>query len=133
MNEQINDTSSEVVETPRDAQAVFTDMLNAEESGNDKPEVVNDNVETEDDEEVEDNKVAPSPVMPSPSEVEDHRAASHIPYRNWCDHCQQRALGEKRGQHAKPEKTDVSVIGIDYFFITSGGLKTKTELSDGHS
>ena len=52
MNEQINDTSSEVVETPRDAQAVFTDMLNAEESGNDKPAVVNDEVETEDAEEV---------------------------------------------------------------------------------
>ena len=80
--------------------------------------------------EVEENKVAPSPVMPSPSEVEDHRAASHIPYRSWCDHCTQRALGEQRGKHVKPERTDVSVIGIDYFFLTSGGLKTETELSD---
>ena len=64
-NEQINDTSNEVVETPKDAEAVFTELLEAEES-NDKPEVTNEEqentqenaeeveVEAESEEEVED-------------------------------------------------------------------------------
>jgi len=52
MNEQINQESVDSVETPRTAEDVFTDMLVAEESGNDKPAVVNDEVETEDAEEV---------------------------------------------------------------------------------
>ena len=43
-NEQINDTSNEVVETPKDAEAVFTELLEAEES-NDKPEVTNEEQE----------------------------------------------------------------------------------------
>ena len=51
-NEQVNQESSDSVDTPRDAQTVFTEMLVAEESGNDKPAVVNDEVETEDAEEV---------------------------------------------------------------------------------
>jgi len=64
-NEQINDTSNEVVETPKDAEAVFTELLETEES-NDKPEVTNEEqentqenaeeveVEAESQEEVED-------------------------------------------------------------------------------
>ena len=52
MNEQVNQESSDSVDTPRDAQDVFAEMLVAEESGNDKPAVVNDEVETEDAEEV---------------------------------------------------------------------------------
>jgi hypothetical protein len=49
MEEQINDTSNEVVETQVDAVETFTNMLEAEES-NDKPEVTN---EQEDEEAVE--------------------------------------------------------------------------------
>ena len=41
MEEQINDTSNEVVETQVDAVETFTNMLEAEES-NDKPEVSNE-------------------------------------------------------------------------------------------
>ena len=49
MEEQINDTSNEVVETQVDAVETFTSMLEAEES-NDKPEVT---YEQEDEEAVE--------------------------------------------------------------------------------
>ena len=31
--------------------------------------------------------VAKHGVRPSESEVENHRAACHIPYRNWCPEC----------------------------------------------
>ena len=49
-NEQVNQESNDSVDTPRDAQTVFAEMLDAEES-NDKPEAVNDDVDTEDAEE----------------------------------------------------------------------------------
>ncbi len=52
MNEQINQESVDSVETPRTAQDVFAEMLDAEES-NDKPEVTNEEVATEDAEEAE--------------------------------------------------------------------------------
>ena len=75
------------------------------------------------DEEVEAEpcKIAPSPTLPSATEIEDHRTGGHIPYRSWCDHCNQRALGEQRGHHVKPERSDMSVIGIDYFYSTAKG------------
>ena len=51
-NEQINQESNSV-ETPRDATEVFTEILDAQES-NDKPEVTNEEVETEEQEVTED-------------------------------------------------------------------------------
>ena len=45
----------------------------------------------------EPKRIAPSPVLPSAAEIEDHRIC-HYPYRNWCRHCVAgRALGERRG------------------------------------
>jgi hypothetical protein len=49
MNEQVNQESNDSVETPRDATEVFTEILDAQES-NDKPEVENEAVETEEQE-----------------------------------------------------------------------------------
>ena len=46
MNEQVNQESNDSVDTPRTAEDVFTEMLDAEES-NDKPEVENEEVATE--------------------------------------------------------------------------------------
>ena len=76
-------------------------------------------------EETEDLRVAPSPLMPTSSEVEEHRI-THYPYRSWCKFCQMcKALREKR-----PGGNDkrIPVVGMDYFYMTDGGLKTKVEL-----
>ena len=41
-------------------------------------------------------RVLPDPGEPTPSQVEDHRACGHVPYRSWCDECVQgRATGEQ--------------------------------------
>ena len=44
-----------------------------------------------------------------------------MPYRDWCPHCvAARGLGEQRGRHTgRPH--DVPRVGLDYWFITSGG------------
>ena len=84
-------------------------------------------------EEAEPKRIAPSPVLPTAAEIEDHRI-SHFPYRNWCPHCVAgRALGERRGAGAlgwQPGRHVIPVIMMDYFYLTSGGLKVKKELSE---
>ena len=81
--------------------------------------------------------VAPSPSMPSPAEVEEHRV-THIPYRNWCRECTMgRGLGERRGRHTGREH-QIPVVGVDYFYMSDGDIKTKVDLeysqdSDGEA
>ncbi len=76
-------------------------------------------------EDVEKLKVAPSPLLPSASEVEEHRI-THYPYRSWCKFCAMcKSLGEKRPGGGSRM---IHVVGVDYFFITSGGLKSRAEL-----
>ena len=65
MNEQINQESADSVETPRTAQDVFTEMLDAEES-NDKPEATN-----EEQENIEENVEEAEEETESESEVEE--------------------------------------------------------------
>ena len=70
--------------------------------------------------------------MPSASEVEEHRK-THIPYRSWCPECVMgRGLGEQRRCHAHLHHA-IPRVGIDYWYITSGGLKTYDELEYGES
>ena len=72
------------------------------------------------------------PKMPSASEVEDHRK-SHLPYRSWCRECVMgRGLGEPHRSHTQVEHT-VPRVGIDYWYITTGGLKTYSELEYGET
>ena len=94
--------------------------------------------ETADDEQLQDEfeveaeeaaplAVAPSPTMPSPAEVEEHRI-THIPFRSWCRECTMgRGLGERRGRHLGREHK-IPVVGVDYFYISNGDLKTRQEL-----
>ena len=32
-------------------------------------------------------KTKKNPMLPSQSEVDDHYAANHVPFRNWCEAC----------------------------------------------
>ena len=82
-------------------------------------------IEDEDETEVEPLKVANDPKLPSADAVEQHRCL-HIPYRAWCKFC---VMGQGRGdQHRPGPESTIPKIGVDYFFITSGGLKKRKEL-----
>ena len=71
-------------------------------------------------EETADLKIAVSPVRPSAADIAEH-GVCHMPCRNWCPQCVAgRGLGEQSGRHAgRPH--DVPRVGLDYWFITSGG------------
>ena len=85
---------------------------------------VQDDVE---DQEVEEQKVAPNPLLPSAEEVDEHRASGHHPYRIWCRECVEgRAVGEHHAQ-AKHAKL-IPTVAFDYFFLTAGGIQHRQEI-----
>ena len=77
-------------------------------------------------EEAERVKHAVDPGAPTAAQVEDHRK-THIPYRSWCKWC---VLGRGRGiQHrSSAGASAVPIIGVDYFFLTKGGVFSRREL-----
>ena len=78
-------------------------------------------------EEVEPLRKAASPTMPSAADVEEHRI-SHVPYRSWCIECNMgRGLGEQRGTHVG-RAHEIPIVGIDFWYITTGGIKRRDEL-----
>jgi len=82
-------------------------------------------IQTEDGEDVEPLKLARNPKLPSAADIEAHDRV-HIPYRDWCKWCN---LGRGRGiPHRHGGGSSVPIVGIDYFFITSEGVKTRKEL-----
>ena len=86
--------------------------------------------EIQPEEETADLKVGVDPAQPSAADVAEHRV-THMPYRSWCPHCVAgRGLGEQRGRHAG-RKHDIPRVGVDYWFITSGGdLKRRKEIEE---
>ena len=76
-------------------------------------------------EEAEPIKHAADPGAPTAAQVEEHRK-THIPFRSWCKWC---VLGRGRGiQHRKAGASDIPIIGVDYFFLTKGGVFARHEL-----
>jgi hypothetical protein len=84
-------------------------------------------VEIDADEESEYVRHAHSPDQPTEAQIQEHRENGHHPYRTWCEHCVQ---GRGRGGPHKSTKSVAPrpIIGIDYFFITSKGVKKSNEL-----
>ena len=68
------------------------------------------------------------PGQPSKEEEEEHRM-SHLPFRCWCRWCiQGRGLGM---QHRRKEgRSTVPRVGMDYYFLTRGTLKKRSELEE---
>ena len=82
-------------------------------------------VEIEGEDDVEPLNKAANPRLPSAADVEEHNR-THIPYRSWCKWCVE---GRGRGGNHHPSHgSSVPVVGIDYFFITSGGVVKRDEL-----
>ena len=104
------------------------DKLLAPAADEEAPEPEDKTEEVEIHEEAEPLTVAKDPKMPSPAEVAEHNI-THWPFRSWCKFCNMgRGLGEQRGRHAGRTHT-IPRVGIDYWYITSEGLKLRNELS----
>jgi hypothetical protein len=91
-----------------------------------QPDQVNIEDDPAGDADVEQLKVAPDPGQPTWDEIEEHRL-THQPYRSWCKWC---VMG--RGvcflHRNLKSKSAIPRIGIDYFYITQGGIRKRNEL-----
>ena len=88
-------------------------------------EPVEEEIHIKDDEEVEPLRMATDPTMPSPEDVELHERM-HVPHRDWFKWCN---LGRGRGTpHRHTGASTVPIVGVDYFFITSEGVKKRRGL-----
>ena len=86
-----------------------------------------DVVEAQGEEETTPVRVANSPETPSAKAFEEHREKGHIPHRDWCKFCiEGRGLTQ---QHRPGEPSEIPVVGLDYFYITDGGVKCRRELA----
>ena len=82
-------------------------------------------IEDDPDEEVAPSKSLTNPSQPTAAELAKHRI-DHLPYRSWCKWC---VMGRGRGSpHVHHAPSQVPRVGLGYFFITSGGVKRKSEL-----
>ncbi len=86
---------------------------------------VEEEIHIEDDEDVEPLRMAKDPKLPSPEDVELHERM-HVPYRDWCNWCN---MGRGRGTpHRHTGASTAPIVGVDYFFLTKGGVHTRKEL-----
>ena len=66
-----------------------------------------------------------SPSTPSKEDAEQHRA-DHYHFRSWCKFC---IKAERPASPTVIEESKVPLMGLDYFFITSEGVKRRDELA----
>ena len=84
-----------------------------------------ESIEINGEEETEPLRMAKGPRLPSAADVELHERM-HVPDRDWCTWCN---LGRVRGiPHRHMCDSSVPMVGIDYFVITSEGVKRRKEL-----
>ena len=81
---------------------------------------------SDDDGEAPAARVLPDPGEPTASQMEDHRACGHIPYRSWCRECVEgRSTGE---QHRKRKGArSLCVFSFDYLFLDRTGQRVSRE------
>jgi hypothetical protein len=71
-------------------------------------------------------RVLPDPGEPTASQIEDHRACGHIPYRSWCAECVKgRSTGEQH-RHRSGER-GICVFSFDYLYLDKSGKPIKRE------
>ena len=83
-------------------------------------------------EDVEPMRTLPTPIMPSKSEVEQHRI-DHWPPRSWCDECVE-GFGCEKGHFRKSDDEPRSaIISFDYMFLKRTGEYGEIEgdIADG--
>eukprot|EP00971_Amphidinium_carterae_P033582 661358-Amphidinium_carterae.1 len=66
-----------------------------------------------------------APEAPSLAEREQHEAAGHVPYRDWCPAC---IAGRGRADnHRKREPGEVAQVAVDYCYLSGRADATEAE------
>ena len=62
----------------------------------------------------------PGPIEPIQSQAGDHRAAGHIPFRNWCSVCV-RSRGTVEQHRRRRDRRDICVFSFDHLHLDGSG------------
>ena len=68
-----------------------------------------------------------TPYTPSASEVAQHRADWHLPYRDCCDECVEAFGREAAHRSVQHQSTWVPVVSCDYLFLSARGVFHRAE------
>ncbi len=60
------------------------------------------------------------------SQIEDHRACGHVPYRSWCGECVKGRLAGEQHRHRTGERR-ICVFSFDYLYLDKSGKPLKRE------
>ena len=86
----------------------------------------NEEIETHEDEVLAQRPLR-TPYTPSASEVAQHRADGHNPYRDWCEECNDAFGREMAHRDVHHESVWVPVISCDYLFLSARGVYHRRE------
>ncbi len=89
----------------------------------DAPEEGEVSIEDESEEDAADLKNATEVASPSAVDVERHRV-THYPFRSWCKQCVM-GRGVGRGHAKSASESSASIVGMDCFYITKGGVRRR--------
>jgi len=100
--------------------------LKEDDSHEDKPDLGDEDLEEEESGSLEAAKVKRmlDPKLPSQSEVDEHMM-THLPYRNWCEHCV-KGRGRQMDHRRKQQKSEMVEFHMDFCF-PGGELDAKTQ------
>ena len=85
------------------------------------------NIDDAEEEDAAPARHAISPTLPADeAEIERHRV-DHYPFRSWCKYC---ICGRGTGQPhtTTSSNSTIPVVGMDYYFVTSEGVRRRDEL-----
>ena len=68
-----------------------------------------------------------TPYTPSASEIAQHRADGHNPYRDWCKDCNEAFGRESAHRDTHHDAVWVPVISCDYNFLSAHGVFHRSE------
>ena len=74
-------------------------------------------------------RIMPTPILPSPSDIQKHREC-HIPYQSWCEDCVEGRGREMGHSHVDMAERSVPTIAFDYLFINDKGVFLRTEVDE---
>ena len=80
-------------------------------------------------EEAQPQRLVKTPYTPSKTEMAEHRANGHIPYRCWCPDCVE-GFGREWAHTGSGIDRDFPLVSCDHLYITQSGAFLRTELSE---
>ena len=62
-------------------------------------------------------RTKPNPLKPTAKQIEQHKAAAHVPYSSWCEECVRASGKEDLHKHIEHSEEQLPLFACDYAFL----------------